>query len=177
MEVDLTKDLYRIGTKDGITNSWYARNQFSTCAEGTVNIADVPSVNISLRECAQKHYLVTKDIEEVMAKHRAEVTLARAESQTSYATLNVTIVYRAKTNGICFDNIMLYKFFCFVFLFFLFLTDVMKNYFCLFPCIRFWSTGKQLFVFITTFANRIRRFYTFPKRRQSLYIFTGFCDK
>ena len=54
MEADLTKDLYRIGTKDGILNSWYARNQFSTCTEGTVNIADVPSVNISLRECAGK---------------------------------------------------------------------------------------------------------------------------
>ena len=54
MEADLTKDLYRIGTKDGILNSWYARNQFRTCTEGTVNIADVPSVNISLRECARK---------------------------------------------------------------------------------------------------------------------------
>ena len=54
MEADLTKDLYRIGTKDGILNSWYARNQFSTCTEGTVNITDAPSVNISLRECARK---------------------------------------------------------------------------------------------------------------------------
>ena len=53
-EADLNKDLYRIGTKDGILNSWYARNQFSTCTEGTVNITDVPSVNISLRECAGK---------------------------------------------------------------------------------------------------------------------------
>ena len=54
MEVDLTKDLYRIGIKYGILNSWYARNQFSTCTEDTVNIADVPSVNISLRERAGK---------------------------------------------------------------------------------------------------------------------------
>ena len=54
MGADFTKDLYRIGTKDGILNSWYARNQFSTCTEGTVNIADVPSVNISLREYAGK---------------------------------------------------------------------------------------------------------------------------
>ena len=46
MEADLTKDLCRIGTKDGILNLWYARNQFSTCTEGTVNIADVPSRNI-----------------------------------------------------------------------------------------------------------------------------------
>ena len=28
MEADLTKDLHRIGTKDVILNSWYARNQF-----------------------------------------------------------------------------------------------------------------------------------------------------
>ena len=54
------------------------------------------------------HYLVVKDIEDVIVKHRAEVTFARAESQTSYATLNVTIVYRAKINDICFDIIMFY---------------------------------------------------------------------
>ena len=54
IEADLTKDLYRIGTKDDILNSWYARNQFSTCTEGTVNIVDVPSVNNSLTECAEK---------------------------------------------------------------------------------------------------------------------------
>ena len=47
MEADLAKDLYRIGNKDGILNLWYARNQFSALTEGTVNIADVPSVNIS----------------------------------------------------------------------------------------------------------------------------------
>ena len=54
MKADLTKDLYRIGTKYGILNSWYARNQFSTCTKSTVNIADVPSVNISLRESVGK---------------------------------------------------------------------------------------------------------------------------
>ena len=54
MEAYLPKDLYRIGTKDGILNSWYARNHFSTCTEITANITDVPSVNISLRECAGK---------------------------------------------------------------------------------------------------------------------------
>ena len=52
------------------------------------------------------HYLVVKDIEDVIAKHRSEVTFVRAESQTSYATLNVTIVYRGKINDICFDIIM-----------------------------------------------------------------------
>ena len=54
------------------------------------------------------HYLVVKDKEDVIAKHRAEVTFARAESQISYATLNVTIVYRAKINDICFSIIIFY---------------------------------------------------------------------
>ena len=54
------------------------------------------------------HYFEVKDIEDVIAKHRAEVTFARAESQVSYATLNVTIVYRAKINDICFDIVMFY---------------------------------------------------------------------
>ena len=40
MKADLTKYLYRIGAKNGILNSWYVRNQFSKCTEGTVNIAD-----------------------------------------------------------------------------------------------------------------------------------------
>ena len=39
------------------------------------------------------HYLVVKDIEDVIAKHRAEVTFTRAESQASYATLNVLFVF------------------------------------------------------------------------------------
>ena len=30
MGTDLTKDLYKIGIKDGILNAWYTRNQFST---------------------------------------------------------------------------------------------------------------------------------------------------
>ena len=64
------------------------------------------------------HYLVAKDIEDVTAKHRAVVTFARAESQTTFATLNVTIVYRAKINDICFDIIMFYI--SFVLLFFSF---------------------------------------------------------
>ena len=41
MEADFTKKLYRIGAEAGLLNSWYARNQFSTCTEDTVNIADV----------------------------------------------------------------------------------------------------------------------------------------
>ena len=34
MEADLTKDLYKIGIKDDILNSKYARNQFSASTEG-----------------------------------------------------------------------------------------------------------------------------------------------
>ena len=64
---------------------------------------------------------MVKDIEDVIAKHRDEVTFARAESQTNYATLNITIVYRAKINDICFDISHVLHFFCFVF--FLFVTS------------------------------------------------------
>ena len=52
------------------------------------------------------HYLGVKDIENVIAKHCAEVIFARTERQTSYSALNVTIVYSAKINDICFDIIM-----------------------------------------------------------------------
>ena len=56
IEVDLTKDLYKIRTKDGILNLLCTRNQFRTyaCAEGIVNIPDVTSIKVSLRECAGK---------------------------------------------------------------------------------------------------------------------------
>ena len=35
-------------------NSLYPRNQIATCAEGTFNISDVPSINVSWRECVGK---------------------------------------------------------------------------------------------------------------------------
>ena len=54
MDVDLTKNLYKIETKDGILNSLYTRNQFETCTEGTVNISNVPTINVFLRECSGK---------------------------------------------------------------------------------------------------------------------------
>ena len=49
METDLTKDLHKMGTKDGILNSLYTCSQFTTCTKDTV-----PSVNVSLWECAGK---------------------------------------------------------------------------------------------------------------------------
>ena len=57
----------------------------------------------------EKHnYFVVKDIEDVIAKKFAEVTFAHAESKASYATLNVTVVYRVKINDISFDIIRFY---------------------------------------------------------------------
>ena len=35
-EVDLTKDLYKIGTKDGTLNQFYTPDQFTTCTKGAV---------------------------------------------------------------------------------------------------------------------------------------------
>ena len=148
MEADHTKDLYRIENKDGILNSWYGRNQFSACTECTVNIADIPSVNISLRECAGKASLFGgQGYRRFNCKTSCRSNLCSCrKSNKLYATLNVTIVHRVKINDICFDIIVLYI--SFVFLLFLLLADVIKNYFSLFPCIRFWSTCKQLFVFL-----------------------------
>ena len=54
MEVDLIKNFYKIGTKDGILNSLHTRNQLTTCTEGSVKISDVRSINVSVREYAGK---------------------------------------------------------------------------------------------------------------------------
>ena len=126
------------------------------------------------------HYLVVKDIEDVIAKHCAEVTFTRAESQASYATLNVTIVYRTKINDMlnkCFGIIMFYISFV-LFFFFFFITSWCKEKLLTFVYSLVQDLGPHLdnylyffSPFITTFPNRIRRFYTFPKRKQSLFKF------
>ena len=46
-------------------------------------------------------------MEDVIAKHCPEVTFAHAESQTSYATLNVTIVYRVKIMTFVLTSVVL----------------------------------------------------------------------
>ena len=112
MEADLTKDLHRIGTKDGIINSWYARNQFSTCTEGTVNIADVPSVNISLRECNGKASLFGgQGCRRCYSKTSCRSNLCSCRKSNKLCNSNVTIVYRAKINNICFDIMFYFSFF------------------------------------------------------------------
>ena len=156
MRTDLTKDLYKIGAKDVILNSWYARNQFSTCTEGTVNIAVVPSVNISLRECAWKVSLF------------GGLGYRRCNCKTSYRS---NLCSFRKSNKLCnskchnslwwenkwhlFWDYHFYISFV-LFFFFLLLADVMKNYFCLFPCIIFWFICKQLFVFLFSIYYYIR---------------------
>ena len=137
MEADLTKDLHR-----------HARNQFSTSTEGTVNILDVPSVNISLRECAGKASLFGgQGYRRCNCKtlRRSNLCSCRRSNKLCNSSY-VTIVYHAKINDICFDTIMFYIVFVLFSFFLLLLADVMKNSFCLFPCIIFWSTCKQLFV-------------------------------
>ena len=53
MGVDLTKYLFKTGTKDGILNLLYTRNQSTTCTEVNVNISDVPSIKIIIAEIAK----------------------------------------------------------------------------------------------------------------------------
>ena len=53
-EVDPNKDMYKIGTNVGVLNTWYTRNQFSTCTEEIIDVDDVPTNEISLIESAGK---------------------------------------------------------------------------------------------------------------------------
>ncbi|OWR48203.1 KRAB-A domain-containing protein 2 [Danaus plexippus plexippus] len=47
-------NLYKLGTKYGVLNQLYSRNEFTVCEEKFVNIDEVPSRTCSLRECARK---------------------------------------------------------------------------------------------------------------------------
>ena len=46
--------MYKIGTKVSVLNTRYTRNQFSTCTEEIIDLDDVPTNEISLRESAGK---------------------------------------------------------------------------------------------------------------------------
>uniref|UniRef100_A0A6P7EY72 Uncharacterized protein LOC114324478 n=2 Tax=Diabrotica virgifera virgifera TaxID=50390 RepID=A0A6P7EY72_DIAVI len=48
------KKLYKLGTKYGILNQLYSRNQFTVCKEKFISIEEIPDTEISLRECARK---------------------------------------------------------------------------------------------------------------------------
>ena len=104
MEADLTKDLYRIGTKIYILNWWYARNQFSICIEGTVNNADVPSVNISLRECAGKASLFGGQGYgrcNCKTSSRSNLCLCRKSNKLCNSKCHNSLT--CENNNICFD--------------------------------------------------------------------------
>lgn len=47
-------NLYKLGTKNGILNQLYARNQFTICNEKFIYAEEIPQSEISLRECARK---------------------------------------------------------------------------------------------------------------------------
>ena len=114
MEVELTKDLWKMGTKDGILNSLYTRYQLTTCTEGTVNISDVPSINVSLRECAGKASLFAGQ------GYKRSKTSCRnnfCSCRKCYATLSAIIACHAKTNdihsGIHQEVFLIFFCFCF----------------------------------------------------------------
>ncbi|XP_072380587.1 uncharacterized protein [Diabrotica undecimpunctata] len=46
--------LYKLGTKHGILNQVYARNEFTTCKETLISVNDVPGTEISFRKYARK---------------------------------------------------------------------------------------------------------------------------
>ena len=57
VEVDSSKGLHMIGITEGKLNSCHAPNQFNSCTEQIVNIANVLSNETSLRERAGKSSL------------------------------------------------------------------------------------------------------------------------
>ena len=85
VEVDSSKILYRIGSKDVMFKLLYTRNQFSTCAEQIVDITDAPSNDILLRECTRKSSL--------SAGQFAEIICTRVENLTNCIILNLTAVF------------------------------------------------------------------------------------
>jgi hypothetical protein len=46
-------NLYKLGTKHGILNQLYTRNQFTICNEKFIYAEEIPQSEISLRECAR----------------------------------------------------------------------------------------------------------------------------
>ena len=100
MEIDLTKVLYIIGTKDGILNSLYTRNQFTICKEGTVNISAVPLIG-------------SQGYNRCNCKTLAEMIFLCPESQISCTALSAIIVCHAKTNDIhvgTYHDVFIYLF-------------------------------------------------------------------
>nr|XP_022904893.1 uncharacterized protein LOC111416991 [Onthophagus taurus] len=49
-----TEGMYKLGTKHGILNQLYARNQFTVCKETFITIDIVPQHEVNIRECAKK---------------------------------------------------------------------------------------------------------------------------
>ncbi|CAG5004981.1 unnamed protein product [Parnassius apollo] len=47
-----TEGMYKLGTKHGILNQLYARNQFTVCKETFVTVDIVPQHEVTIRECA-----------------------------------------------------------------------------------------------------------------------------
>ena len=116
MKIDLTKNLYKIGTKDGILNLLHTLNQFTICKEGTVKISNVPLMFRYENVPGKHHYLVSKDIKDATAKHLAEIIFLRAESQISCATLSAIIVCHEKPNDIHVGTYHIFIYLCFSFL-------------------------------------------------------------
>lgn len=49
----IASNLYKLGTKQGVLNQLYSRNQFTVCKERFISPEDVPETEISLRECCR----------------------------------------------------------------------------------------------------------------------------
>lgn len=53
--IEKTDDgFYKVGTKRGIVNTFFSRNQLQECKENLININDIPNIELSLREVSTK---------------------------------------------------------------------------------------------------------------------------
>ena len=71
MEVNLIKDLHKIGMKSSILN---LLNQFTTCSEVLLTSRRFHQLMVRSENVSGKHqYLLSKDIKYAIAKHRVEI--------------------------------------------------------------------------------------------------------
>ena len=104
--------------QNGILNSLYTCNQFTTCTEGTVYISDVSSIHVSLRDCATKASLfVGQRYKRCNCKILCRNNFCLCSKSNKLLNSNAIIVCHVKTNDIrvgIHHDLFIY-FFCFSF--------------------------------------------------------------
>uniref|UniRef100_A0A6P7FQY8 Uncharacterized protein LOC114333051 n=1 Tax=Diabrotica virgifera virgifera TaxID=50390 RepID=A0A6P7FQY8_DIAVI len=94
------KKLYKLGTKYGILNQLYSRNQFTVCKEKFISIEEIPDTEISLRECARKSSNCGgQGYSRCGCKGGCKSDKCKCRKEKKYVTPSVTIVEHVSTNS------------------------------------------------------------------------------